>query len=538
MAEEKAKFEMNWDDLLSSRRQRPSSSDSNDFDGRNAFEKDYHRIILSASFRRLQDKTQVFPLDQSDFVRTRLTHSLEVSSIAKSIGAKTSSMLSQSSYKNVPSLEQSKEIADLLLCAGLLHDMGNPPFGHYGETTIRNYYKSNLSELTYKDLPLTNYLDEQMQQDLYHFEGNAQVIRLVTKLHYLVDEHGMNLSYGLLNTLMKYPVNSTKVDANSEDARYRKLGYFLAESELFQDITEATGTRKPANTQGRILASDLHVTNSAKPRDNTVKQLSFAPDIWEEEVVRHPLTYLLEAADDISYSTADLEDASRKGNISYIELEDYLKSSSRRDKLSPELRTAYDDLVAKLNHCLEDSKKKHAEKASLYAIQNWVIHVQSALIQSVSETYVDNYQAIMRGEYISDLFNNNLAGVVIDVLGDLAYDFVFSTQYIVGLEVAADTIITWLLEKFVPAIINYDTKIEQKPVERRLVALISDNYRESYHHQAEVISDKYRESYHHEAECKIEREKLYLRLCLVNDYVCGMTDSFARDLYHKFNGIS
>lgn len=523
MAEEKAKFEMNWDDLLSSRRQRPSSSDSNDFDGRNAFEKDYHRIILSASFRRLQDKTQVFPLDQSDFVRTRLTHSLEVSSIAKSLGAKTSSMLSQSSYKNVPSLEQSKEIADLLLCAGLLHDMGNPPFGHYGETTIRNYYKSNLPELTYKDLPLTNYLDEQMQQDLYHFEGNAQVIRLVTKLHYLVDEHGMNLSYGLLNTLMKYPVNSTKVDANSEDARYRKLGYFLAESELFQDITEATGTRKPANTQGRILASDLPVTNSAKPRDNTVKQLSFAPDIGEEEVVRHPLTYLLEAADDISYSTADLEDASRKGNISYIELEDYLKSSLRRDKLSPELRTAYDDLVDKLNHCLEDAKEKHAEKASLYAIQNWVIHVQSALIQSVSETYVDNYQAIMRGEYISDLFNNNLAGVVIDVLGDLAYDFVFSTQYIVGLEVAADTIITWLLEKFVPAIINYDTKIEQKPVERRLVALISDNYRESYHHQAEG---------------KVEGEKLYLRLCLVNDYVCGMTDSFARDLYHKFNGIS
>lgn len=144
------------------------------------------------------------------------------------------------------------------------------------------------------------------------------------------------------------------------------------------------------------------------------------------------------------------------------------------------------------------------------------------MIESIGETFVDNYQLIMSGNYKYDLFHNNLAGIILNVLGDLAYDYVFSSQSIVELEVAADAIITGLLEKFVPAAIHFDTEIEQKPVEKRLIALISDNYRLAYKR---------------EAEGKSEGEKLYRRLLLVNDYICGMTDSFARDLYYKFNGI-
>ena len=516
------KFVMNWDKLLSAKRQRESSSEKSEFDGRNAFEKDYHRIILSASFRRLQDKTQVFPLDQSDFVRTRLTHSLEVSSIAKSLGAQVCSMLRHRDFNNLPSFEQEKEIVDLLACAGLLHDMGNPPFGHYGETTIRDYYKTYLEILEFKGKKLSYYLSEQMKQDLLHFEGNAQVLRLISKLHYLVDEHGMNLSYALINTLMKYPVNSLLVNENLEDIRYNKLGYFSSEYALFKEVTQETGTYRAVTETFKILGNEFAVVDKRVPKAESIKQLGFAPDNGRAQVVRHPLTYLLEAADDISYRTADIEDASRKGKITFRELKNYLHDNIRIKELQEPLYSKYTEVLNKLDDCLVDAKTKHEEKAELYAIQNWLIYIQSVLIKSVSETFVEQYYEIMNGDFIHDLFHDNLAGLILNILGDIAYDFVFSTQSIVELEIAADAVIKGLLAKFVPASIYFDTDIKQKPVDRRLMSIISDNYRDCY----------FRES-----KGKSEGEKLYYRLLLVNDYICGMTDSFARDLYYKFNGI-
>ena len=195
---------MNWKQLLAAGRPRSSASVSaSQNDLRSEFEKDYHRIIGSASFRRLQDKTQVFPLDKSDFIRTRLTHSLEVSSFGKSLGQNIGEYIL--TYKKdedfTPRFKE--EISSILQCAGLIHDIGNPPFGHFGEYAIRDWFKRNLPVLTYKGNTLKEILTEQMQQDFYNFEGNAQALRLVTRLHYLVDEHGMNLTYGLLNTIVK-----------------------------------------------------------------------------------------------------------------------------------------------------------------------------------------------------------------------------------------------------------------------------------------------------------------------------------------------
>ena len=264
---------MKWEKLLSSERSRPSSVKKNKaFDGRNAFEKDYHRIILSASFRRLQDKTQVFPLDQSDFVRTRLTHSLEVSSLAKSLGEQSSVLLRQKYGDDAPSEKEQKELSDLLLCAGLLHDIGNPPFGHYGETTIRDWYKNHLDVLHFRQKPLSAWLTPQMQADLTNFEGNAQAIRLVSKLHYLVDEHGMNLSFGLLNTLMKYPVSSLMIQKNAKDIRYHKMGYFLAEEKLFRRITASCGTARKYRREDSF---------DEVSENGEGAQLSFLPDAGE-----------------------------------------------------------------------------------------------------------------------------------------------------------------------------------------------------------------------------------------------------------------
>ena len=188
---------MNWEQLLSTKRSRGSSNKNKylkNTDLRSEFEKDYHRIIGSASFRRLQDKTQVFPLDKSDFIRTRLTHSLEVSSFAKSLGQNIGEniLLYKKDTGFTPRMKE--DICSILQCAGLIHDIGNPPFGHFGELAIREWFERNLPVLKFHGKPIDQMLTERMREDLYHFEGNAQALRLVSKLHFLVDEHGMNLT--------------------------------------------------------------------------------------------------------------------------------------------------------------------------------------------------------------------------------------------------------------------------------------------------------------------------------------------------------
>ena len=186
---------MKWQQFLSTERSREVKSASTvSAELRSEFEKDYHRIIGSASFRRLQDKTQVFPLDKSDFIRTRLTHSLEVSSFGKSLGQNIGEYIL--TYKKDPDFTEKRkeEICSILQCAGLIHDIGNPPFGHFGECVIRNWFKRNLPKLQFHGRAVEVLLPPQMREDFYHFEGNAQALRLVTKLHYLVDEHGMNLT--------------------------------------------------------------------------------------------------------------------------------------------------------------------------------------------------------------------------------------------------------------------------------------------------------------------------------------------------------
>ena len=203
---------MEWKTLLCPMRARSRVSRSTgNRDLRSEFEKDYHRIIGSASFRRLQDKTQVFPLDKSDFIRTRLTHSLEVSSIAKSLGQNISQDILQNGRDETFDWQMKEDVCNILQCAGLIHDIGNPPFGHFGESAIREWFLWNLPKLTYKGEQVTKLLSKQMLADFYNFEGNAQALRLLAKLHFLVDENGMNLTYALLNTIVKYPGPSTAI---------------------------------------------------------------------------------------------------------------------------------------------------------------------------------------------------------------------------------------------------------------------------------------------------------------------------------------
>lgn len=226
-----------------------------------------------------------------------------------------------------------EDICSILQCAGLIHDIGNPPFGHFGELAIREWFERNLPVLKFHGEPIDQILTERMREDLYHFEGNAQALRLVSKLHFLVDEHGMNLTYALLNTIVKYPVASDEIDPKSGNIKDKKLGYYLADENIFREIQEATGTN------GR----------------------------------RHPLTFILEAADDIAYKTADIEDAFIKGFISYQKLLEELT----------ELQVMYGKSDANafnparlLDELYLRGKDKHVEDPEEYAIKNWIVRVQ------------------------------------------------------------------------------------------------------------------------------------------------------------------
>lgn len=474
---------MNWEQLLSTKRSRGSSNKNKylkNTDLRSEFEKDYHRIIGSASFRRLQDKTQVFPLDKSDFIRTRLTHSLEVSSFAKSLGQNIGENILL--YKKDPGFtpRMKEDICSILQCAGLIHDIGNPPFGHFGELAIREWFERNLPVLKFHGEPIDQILTERMREDLYHFEGNAQALRLVSKLHFLVDEHGMNLTYALLNTIVKYPVASDKIDPKSGNIKDKKLGYYLADENIFREIQEATGTN------GR----------------------------------RHPLTFILEAADDIAYKTADIEDAFIKGFISYQKLLEELT----------ELQVMYGKSDANafnparlLDELYLRGKDKHVEDPEEYAIKNWIVRVQGFLINCATYGFTSNYNEIMAGRYEHDLFYHTFAEKLMDMLGDLAFREVFTSDTIYRMEVAEATMIDYLMERFVSAVIKYDDKEEKMgTLDIRMVSFISSNYKNAYHFQAQGKSDE---------------ERLYLRLLLVTDYICGMTDSYAKRLYQELKAI-
>ncbi|MDD3362590.1 MAG: deoxyguanosinetriphosphate triphosphohydrolase [Hespellia sp.] len=469
---------MRWEQLLSTTRMRGGSLNKKykTTDLRSEFEKDYHRIIGSASFRRLQDKTQVFPLDKSDFIRTRLTHSLEVSSFGKSLGQNIGENILKYRKDAGFTPQMKEDICNILQCAGLIHDIGNPPFGHFGETAIREWFERELPELEFRGKPVAEVLEPQMREDLYHFEGNAQALRLVTKLHYLVDENGMNLTFALLNTIVKYPNSSLEIDETTGDIKDKKMGFYYADENIYRLIEADTGTN------GK----------------------------------RHPLTYILEAADDLAYKTADIEDAFVKGFISYnmlIEEMGDLQEKYPNDTFKPK-----DELIKRY----KQGKERHVSNPEEYAVKNWIVRVQGFLITCATYGFTYNYDAIMAGNYRYDLFHGTFAEELMNLLGEMAFRIVFSSATIYKLEMVEARVLDYLMDRLVRAAIYYDTEVPLNSIDLRIISFISDNYKNAYRVQAEGKSDA---------------ERLYLRLLLVTDYVCGMTDSYAKRLYQELNVI-
>ncbi len=461
---------MRWKQLLSGRRPGNEDPGGGERDQRSPFGKDYHRIIVSSSFRRLQDKTQVFPLDKSDFIRTRLTHSLEVSSIGRSLAQNVASSIISGGLDPEFTIEMKGDICDILQCAGLIHDIGNPPFGHFGEETIREWFDGNLGRLRYRGEPVHEILTPQQKADLRLFEGNAQGLRMAARLDYPVRHEGMNLTYGLLSAMIKYPTSSLECGRASKDIRRRKNGYFASEAAFFEEIAEETGT-------GRA---------------------------------RNPLAFLLEAADDIAYAAADIEDAFKKGFFGYDTLVGELRERGAGKEYRIRLSDIYD--MARLSGMTDPGE---------YAVRSWLRDMQDVLIVAATDGFTEHYREIMDGSYGGELIVARQPARLLGLLKSVAYDYAFTSASIFRTEIAAHRILGFLLDMLVPAALKFDEG-NSGLMEEKYLSLIPGNY-------AQVCRRM--------SDGQDAAGRLYARILMATDTVSGMTDSFAKDLYSELTGL-
>ena len=429
-------------------------------DGRNQFENDYGRLISSAPIRRLQDKTQVFPLEQSDFIRTRLTHSLEVSYIASSIAQSIEKLLLE---KGDITNNEKGLLSSLLRVSGLVHDLGNPPFGHFGEEAMKKFfvdYFTNNQEVGLNDIE---------KADFINFDGNVQTLRVLSKLYYFGDEYGYNLTYSSLASIIKYPANSIEGNQGKESLEIakKKFGYFVTEKDKFDSIN----------------------------------------DYLQLNTRRSPVVYLLEAADDIAYSAADIEDGVKLGIISLNEVRDIFENNLKLNK--EVVLRELDDLT------LEYSNRNLDESV---IIQKFRIFTQKIMIQEIITTFNDEYDNIMSGTLEKEIIDISSASDIRISYKKLQYK-VFDGKKIVKKEIAGWEAIYGLLKIFVKASESENFKENGNNYESRLFKIISSSYR-TVHNTIE----------------KYPNEK-YKNIQLIVDFISGMTDSYAINLFQELKGI-
>ena len=467
-----------WDKLLCTRRQRPSLAEKKDSKpntviARNEFEADYDRIVGSSSVRRLQDKAQVFPLQENDFTRTRLTHSMEVSALARSLGKAVGRQLEQTGEFNY---NRTDELAALLQTAGLIHDLGNPPFGHYGETVIRNWFENCFSDNSL--LKKGGILSEQEKNDFIYFDGNVQNLRIVTKLQTLNDPFGANFTYATLATIIKYPWKSNGKEVKNGK---EKFGYFRSEGPLVRKIQKATGLK---------------------------------------DGCRHPATYLLEAADDMIYVCDDIEDDVKKGYIQWEKEYEKIKKEFKRDD--------YLNLFNILDDKKTDSSMSEAD-IRLAKVRNFRNLVQGYLFRCAVNEFMGHYEEIMSGSYEKSELLACEDDFITYLKKEVTGKNCFGCHEVLSLELVGDRVVNKLLDVFVRTLIESGGKdLEDVRIyPGKIFSLISSNFK--YVAMYDYNNEKHKES--------LSELSLYDKLHLAVDFISGMTDSYAVNLYQDLNGI-
>jgi dGTPase len=435
---------VNWSPLLSS--QRLGQSPSNAEGSRSAFEQDYDRIIFSHPFRRLQDKTQVHPLPEDDFVHTRLTHSLEVSSVGRSLGKRVAETLLQ----RHPELARNFSIFDfgaVVAAASLAHDLGNPPFGHAGEDALSEYFRKRPN--------LRADMTEAQWADLLSFEGNAQGFRILNQSTY-----GLKLTLATLGAFTKYPCPSFFPGRNLSRKSQKKFGFFDSERELFQTVATSLELSSPT------------------------------PGAWH----RHPLAFLVEAADDICYSIIDLEDGCNLGLI------------------------PFEETVELLAPILGD--KLHREKLAREQSLNKKLGILRALaigeiIEACTVIFLDEEPAILGGTFDGALTDRSRYHDALKEIAKHSVERIYRARYVVEIEAAGHEVLPGLLDEFLAAAKAYQEG-EKSRKYQNLALLLPPEVRSAVR----------------------ESTSGYATARAVIDFVSGMTDKHALNLFRKIKGMS
>jgi dGTPase len=466
---------LDWALLLNKERRRPTASPASvRKEGRTEFERDYDRLLFSAPIRRMADKTQVFPLEARDGIRTRLTHSHEVSSLARSIGVDLVDRFA-SRVGIQPNETSLRDVSALLAATGLVHDIGNPPFGHQGERAIAGWFRKNYGLVFDQECGVP----EDMQEDFLKFDGNAQALRLVARLQYQGDEFGLNLTFGTLATLLKYPVLAAAADPDSRIAGLKKQGFFHSELAIVEEVWRKTGLQRGQ---------------------------------------RHPLTYVMEACDDIAYSTIDLEDTVRKDLASYADVRDYLLTAQY------DHRTVEGDALVASVFGFADARREVIKRVSLssaelddLSMQVWRVAAISAMVKSALDAFVQHYSAIAQGIFEGDLLANSPASQFRDLCKNLLRRVTFPHRSVLEIELRGSIVIEQLMDRLWAAIAGREDRAQtqSRPVDPRLAytySRLSENYRIVFETASTALPMRYREAQ------------------LMTDMIAGMTDSYAMAL--------
>ena len=441
---------MDWKHLISNKRLGQEKRHSERHDDRTEFKRDYDRLIFSAPFRRLQNKTQVFPLPGSIFVHNRLTHSLEVASVGMSLG----NDVAHRTLRQHPELADTlfPQIGTIVSTACLAHDLGNPPFGHSGEKAIQTFFTEG------KGMVLKGLVSQSFWDDITHFEGNANAFRLLTHRFKGRRDGGFAMTYSTLASIVKYP------HVSSAAGKKGKFGFFTSELPIYQRIADEMGI-------------------SCLSQEN--EPLRYA---------RHPLVYLVEAADDVCYEIMDIEDAHKLKILSFEETERMLLSFFDEENRQKILKRISDEGI-------DDDNEK-------------VVYMRACVIGKLENCCVEAFMS-----HEEDILNGTMTGSLIDHIDtpqreayqqccQISVNRIYRSKPVLDVELSGYKIMATLMEVMTDAILHPDRFYSQQ-----LIGRVSSQY--------DICSDD-----------------LETRVMSVIDYISGMTDVYALDVYQKINGIS
>ena len=493
-------YPINWKLYLNPVRKRQSGTYASiGWDKRNQFESDLGRVIFCPAIRRMHDKTQVIPLTSGDTILTRLTHSMQVMNVAESLAHCYTRSEDFRKLYGADAYDYDASISAILRTASLLHDIGNPPFGHFGEITIQNYFKKYLED--------SHIITDRQALDFTQFDGNALGLRIVSMLQYTGTLDGLNLAYPTLAAYLKYP-NMGEAKGKNDYVGDHKHGIFYTEENLFDAIVDSCNMKK---SDGKIK--------------------------------RHPLSFLVEAADSICYGTMDMEDGL---NIHWYSFEDMIKALNKYIIDEVLKKTNGNDILIKYASQQGTPKsfsienligfKRVRENGDHKGNRRLVLDFRVALINYLTKlavtNFVNNLEKIDSGEYSKELLKDD-PYEVFAALSEFAKRNIISRRDIQELELTGNSVINGLLDILISYAFSedkkYRSKIKAVISKSRMEVTLHENFHEGMEYKTFEEDDLWK--------FDIEQLDNYSKLRLIVDFVASMTDKYSVELYQKFAGM-